>query len=205
MPRHGGGCYEGGWEELAMTADELIARARSALGKSVQYTLGLYTGLDFNSEDPPAGGLDCSTFVRWAARLKLDGEAWNTSAIAIDAIGAQPTYFEALSGGAQRGCLIVYPHYNWSFGAVNAKAYRTFAPHSQGENFGHIGIVTQTASKGGKEVAAMVIHCSSLTEGYRQVMKPESMDGAIIESSPLWFESFSPIYVRIKPEAYAGE
>jgi hypothetical protein len=205
MPLQCGGCYEGGREVLVMTADELIARARSALGKSVQYTLGLYTGLDFDSADPPAGGLDCSTYVRWAGRLKLGDKAWNTSAIVIDAIGAQQTYFEALSGGAERGCLIVYPHYNWSFDAVNKKAYTRFAPLSQDENDGHIGIVTQTVSKGGKQVAAMVIHCSRLTEGYRQVMKPESTDGAIIESSPLWFESFSPIYVRIKAKAYDGE
>jgi hypothetical protein len=188
-------------EDDDMTVDELIARARLTLGKSIPYRLGAYTGLAFDSPTPPVAGLDCSTFVRWAANLDLPKNGrWDTTGIVMEALRTgTDKYFEVLQG-PQRGCLIVYPDYSWKpdLPAGLMAAYAAKAGPIDGKNDGHIGIVTRTVQKGGKEVVASVIHCSRLNEAYREAMIPQSQDGSVLESGPLWFPSYSPVYVWIK-------
>jgi len=218
-----------------MTADEIIERARSALNHNVRYVLG-YKYFDPLSPEPPTGtykegdieyprGLDCGTFVRWAAKLELPSSGgaqqnqqstqvrWDTTGIVWDALGAQG-YFSRLTA-PQRGCLVVYPDYSWKPIEVSLSDYAPLAdaaspavnpeePKTMHENMekhdGHVGIVTRTVTKNGKEVVASVIHCSRLNEMYcaaLKALKPDLPLTSILETNVLWFPAFAPIFVSI--------
>ncbi len=131
-----------------MNADELIARARSAMGKKIKYHLGS-GGMNPKSSSPGNfnGECDCSGFVCWAIGLsrktdhpiyqRVNGGWINTDAIVYDAKDRLAGYFELLMT-ARPGSLIVYP--------------------GSGKGVGHIGIVT-AADKNGKPTK--VIHCNA--------------------------------------------
>ena len=170
-----------------MYTSEFIARARSALGRGVPYGYG--TAFDPHSPAPPASGLDCSTFVRWAAKLALPSvdqsgneHGWDTTGIVRDALGAR-VFFEKIAV-PRPGCLIVYPDYT-------ALAEVT---HLSTHHDGHVGIVTETGMVKSALTATRVIHCSRLIEGMRAALAPGAARDAIIESDPLWFPVFEPIY-----------
>jgi hypothetical protein len=139
-----------------MTAAELIARARSAIGRGIKYKLGA-GGLSPKSELPSNadGECDCSGLSCWAVGLSRmtkhplyllyankmrDTEyAWiNTDSMYYDGFKRMSGYFELLQH-ARIGALILYP------GDAKRKLV------------GHVGIVS--ASDGSK--ATKVIHCSS--------------------------------------------
>ncbi|HTL25049.1 MAG TPA: CHAP domain-containing protein [Burkholderiales bacterium] len=169
-----------------MDTAEFIARARSALGRGVPYGYG--TAFDPQSMVPPASGLDCSTFVRWAAKLALPAvnqgaaQRWDTTGIVQDATGAQ--LFFAKIAVPRPGCLIVYPDYT-----ALAEVTGTSTHHD-----GHVGIVTETGIVKSVLTATRVIHCSRLVEGMRAALTPGAQRDALIESDPLWFPVFEPMY-----------
>jgi hypothetical protein len=139
-----------------MTPAELIARARSAIGKGIKYKLGA-GGLSPRSELPcnADGDCDCSGYSAWAiglprmtkhplyllyANKTRDTEyAWiNTDSMYYDGFKRMSGYFELLQH-ARPGALILYP------GEPKRKLV------------GHVGIVSAVADNKATEV----IHCSS--------------------------------------------
>jgi cell wall-associated NlpC family hydrolase len=131
-----------------MKVDELLKRARSALGKKVKYRLGA-GGIDPNSPTPASvdNACDCSGFVCWCLGIsrktdhplyvRFNGGWINTDAIVHDA--NQPTGFFRKIDEPKVGCLVVFP---------SKKPRRPY---------GHVGIVTEVRE--GK--VTKVIHCSS--------------------------------------------
>jgi hypothetical protein len=137
-----------------MTATQLIARARSQLGKKTRYKLG---GGGYGIDKPRAGGggghdpdqCDCSGFVCWALnisrmtsneyyKLKLKTEWISTVSMFADC-GDSAGLFRVVDG-PQVGCIIVYPD-----GALGKRKQ------------GHVGIVTQVEQGSVKAI----IHCSA--------------------------------------------
>jgi hypothetical protein len=130
------------------TSDELLARARTALGRKIPYALGKG---GFKPEDStpnrPNGGCDCSGFVSWALGIsrettnpfyKEKNGGWiETSAVYAD-IGSPIGLFSSLAT-PRPGCIVVYPD-------------------SPAGGEGHIGIVTKVSAAG---AVTAVIHCSS--------------------------------------------
>jgi len=170
-----------------MYASEFIARARSALGRGVPYGYG--TAFDPQSATPPATGLDCGTFVRWAAKLDVrettqavSNQRWDTTGIVKDATGAK-LFFRKIAV-PQPGCLIVYADYTAVAEVTGARTHHD----------GHVGIVTETGVVESVLTATRVIHCSRLVEGMRAELMPDAARDAIIESGPLWFAVFKPIF-----------
>ena len=167
-----------------MTADEIIDRARSTRQYNVRYSQNR-DGFDPLSAAPPTGtytdgkprGLDCGTFVQWAAKLQLlspeeaqqnqqsTQDRWDTTGIVWDALGAQ-NRFSRLTA-PQRGCLIIYPDYSWTPKGISltdgqmdvyapladaaSPAVNPEEPKTMRENMkkhdGHVGIVTSTVTK----------------------------------------------------------
>ncbi|MEJ7612142.1 CHAP domain-containing protein [Candidatus Fervidibacteria bacterium JGI MDM2 SSWTFF-3-K9] len=131
-----------------MTVNELLKRARSALGKKVKYRLGA-GGIDPKSPTPASvdNACDCSGFVCWCLGIsrktdhplyvRFNGGWINTDAIVHDA--NSPTGFFRKIPEPKVGCLIVFP---------SKKPRRPY---------GHVGIVTEVRE--GK--VTKVIHCSS--------------------------------------------
>jgi len=117
-----------------MTVNELLKRARSALGKKVKYRLGA-GGIDPKSPTPASvdNACDCSGFVCWCLGIsrktdhplyvRFNGGWINTDAIVHDA--NQPTGFFRKIDEPKVGCLIVFP---------SKKPRRPY---------GHVGIVTE--------------------------------------------------------------
>lgn len=138
---------EGDGEPLTSPAD-LLARARSALGRKIAYELGK-GGLKPAAASPAdgAGECDCSGYVAWCLGMSrmtehplyqaFNGGWINTDAIVHDA--RRPTGFFEQLNRPRVGCLIVYPSGN-------------------GHKVGHVGIVTAVDAGGS---VAKVIHCSS--------------------------------------------
>lgn len=165
-----------------MYAWEFIARARSALGRGVPYKSPA-PPFDARSADPPMSGLDCGTFVRWAAKPDPRNEhAWDTTGIVRDATGAKQ-FFERIAL-PRPGCLIVYPDYN----AVPE------VTHPRSRHDGHVGIVTEIGVADSGPTATRVIHCSRLVEGMRAALTSDAGPDSILEDGPLWFPVFKPIY-----------
>lgn len=181
-----------------MDVTEFLQRARSALASAralrqqplqpVPYRLG--GAFDPESEEAPDTGLDCGTFVRWAARLDWPARTASgrerrrdTTGILADALGPQE-YFTRLHE-ARPGCLIVYPDYR-----AIAEVTGIETRHD-----GHVGIVTEAGIRDGRAVATRVIHCSRLVEGLRANLLPGGARDAIIESDEVWFPVFKPHYV----------
>jgi hypothetical protein len=174
-----------------MDVSDFIKRARSALGRGVPYRQG--TVSDFTSAMPPASGLDCGTFIRWAAKLELPEGRWDTTGIVHEAIGGQ-NYFKKIAA-PYPGCVIVYPDYK----AV-AQVTRDETTHD-----GHVGIVTETGlvkidtATGTKTFFGVtrVIHCSRVVDGLRAELLPGAGHDSIAETNALVFYTFVPIYASV--------
>lgn len=125
--------------------DEVIARARTALGKKTEYKLGkggFKPGLDTPA---PAGQCDCSGYVAWCLGIsrqmsdpfyqQANGGWFETTAVAKDVLSPYGIFKQITV--PVPGCIAVYGDH--------------------GGHEGHIGIVT--AVKNGRP--SLVIHCSS--------------------------------------------
>lgn len=129
-----------------MNAQELVIRARSAIGHQTHYHLGT-GGMNPNSLLPQNanGECDCSGNVSWAIRLARETKdpfyvafngGWiNTDAIYADAM--RSTGFFTKIAVPRVGCIVVFPK-------------------GHGHSYGHVGIVTEVIN--GK--ATKIIHCS---------------------------------------------
>lgn len=135
-----------------MTRAEIVARARSAIGRPTRYVLG--RGGRHPEAAHPAddqGRLDCSGYVAWVlgrdrhAPGQISGDWISTSSIYRDALG--PRRLFAPSPTPEPGDLIVYPDYR------------------QGERRrqGHVGVLVEAppVCDAGWHQLARVIHCSS--------------------------------------------
>lgn len=193
-----------------MNASDFIARARKLLDRRddsgqlipVPYHHGSFQP---NSEDPPGVGLDCGTFVRWAARLDVNAnnpfqgnQRWDTTGIAADAIGDR-RFFKKIDA-PYPGCVIVYPDYAARYEVTGWPATDPNPTHD-----GHIAIVTETGTveiptRNGPRAffgATRVIHCSRLIEGMYGEFVPEAKGHSIAETSALAFYAFAPIYASL--------
>lgn len=161
-----------------MRRDDIVNRAKSAIGHGTLYRLG--AGAPFTAPHPwdEVGACDCSGFVCWVLGLSryqpvlsflkpLNGGWFSTDGMVCDSLN--PTgFFEPVSGAPLPGDLIVYP------AAWYAKqVHRAEKRFGNGPRIGHVGIVTPTG----------VIHCSS--GNFR-----EHQD-AIRETDPTVFTSVS--------------
>lgn len=138
-----------------MKREDIVARARSAVGHGTLYRLG--AGAPFTAPHPwdEAGACDCSGFVCWVLGLsrfqpnfaflhELSGGWLNTDGMVCDSIN--PTgYFEPASA-AFPGDLIIYPSR-----AYQRLRRKTRVNRDGGPRIGHVGVWT---GKG-------VVHCSS--------------------------------------------
>lgn len=134
-----------------LTVEELLDRARSALGRGIRYRLGA-GGMNPRSESPADANneCDCSGFVCWAFGIsrqtdhplyvRFNGGWINTNAMVHDA--GSPTGFFTRLAEPRVGSIIVY----------GAK------PPSR--RVGHVGIVTAVKTDGGVARVARVLHCS---------------------------------------------
>ena len=128
-----------------ITVDDLLARARSAIGRGVRYRLGA-GGMDPRGEGPGNvnNECDCSGFVCWALGIsrqtdhplyvRFNGGWINTDAMVHDAQSS--TGFFTRIGEPRVGCIVVY-------GSSPPR-----------RKVGHVGIVTAV------EPEARVLHCS---------------------------------------------
>lgn len=136
-----------------MTAAELIARARSQIGRKTAYVLGGGTVAGESCRDEH-DACDCSGFLLWCLRLKrrYPEERWltqatggwlNTDGLWYDGV-VGPSRFVHTIDTPRPGALIIYP--------------ASWMSKMTGPKVGHCGIVTAV----GTEVAAhRVIHCSA--------------------------------------------
>lgn len=135
-----------------MTVNEVLARARYAMGRKTKYRLG--GGATYRASLPKdaQGECDCSGLVCWVLGIsryqpqfewlkKLNGGWVNTDGIWSDLL-ENTGLFES-AGGPQAGALIVYP----SRRVAIAGGYE-----EPGPAIGHVGILTSPAK---------VIHCSA--------------------------------------------
>lgn len=130
-----------------MTIEELLARARSQIGKQTRYALGGGTVSGSTCQDLTKA-CDCSGFVLWCLQLRRQypNEAWlkqatggwlNTDGIWYDATEGPHRFVRPLAV-PQAGGLIVYP--------------AAWMSRQQRPKVGHIGILTSPET---------VIHCSA--------------------------------------------
>ena len=196
-----------------MNASEFIARARSLLDP--RDSLGRFKPVPYShdvrsfrpdSAAPPEAGLDCGTFVRWAAKLDVSdpiqagsNRRWDTTGIASDAIGAG-RFFKRIAA-PYPGCVIVYPDYEADYEVTAWPATDPNPTHD-----GHIAIVTETgtveiATRAGPKTffgATRIIHCSRLIAGMRTEFVPDAEGHSIAETNALAFYAFAPIYASVK-------
>jgi len=126
-----------------MTVEELIRRARSALGQGIRYELG--AGLD--PDDPMPGGTakacDCSGFVLWALREpRRFGQGVNAPWIDTSWMWNETEKRKTLfltERTPRPGCLVVYPD-----DVIAAQ--------------GHVALVTEVEDG----AVRRIIHCSSV-------------------------------------------
>jgi hypothetical protein len=157
-----------------MTVEELLARARSAIGHKVKYRLGA-GGIDPTSPTPASidNACDCSGFVCWCLGIsrktdhplyvRFNGGWINTDAIVYDAYHPTGLFFPLEQ--PRVGCLWVFP------------SRRPKRP------YGHVGIVS-AMSKG---KVTKVIHCSS--SNFRRY------GDAILETPPTVFQVPDTLFV----------
>lgn len=140
-----------------MKRDDIVSRARSAIGHGTLYRLG--AGAPANAPKPwdETGSCDCSGFVCWVLGLSryqpilsflkpLNGGWLNTDGMVCDSLS--PTgFFEGVAGAPLPGDLVVYPSL-WYAKKVH-RAERPFGQYTP--RIGHVGVLTQ----------GMVIHCSA--------------------------------------------
>jgi hypothetical protein len=106
--------------------EEIVARARKALGHRTQYKLGRGGVYGKSSAEWTSRSSDCSGFVSWVMQVQRfapwrKGVVWfETTNIWRDATGPQ-RWFEPLDE-PEVGCMVVYP--------------------DRGNGQGHIGVVT---------------------------------------------------------------
>lgn len=139
-----------------MTVDDLLARARSQIGKQTRYALGGGTVSGTTCQDP-SKACDCSGFVLWCLqwRRRYPDEAWlkkatggwlNTDGIWYDSVTEVQVQGRFVSPCERTaGALIVYPA-SWMTHSVLGM------PKGSGPQVGHIGILTAPDK---------VIHCSA--------------------------------------------
>lgn len=138
-----------------MRRDEIVAKARSAIGHGTLYRLG--AGAPRSAPHPwdETGACDCSGFVCWVLGLSryqplsflipLNGGWLNTDGMVCDSL--HPVgYFEP-APAPQPGDLIVYPS---AWFAKKAGLGRG------GPRIGHVGILTEATI-----TSTRVVHCSS--------------------------------------------
>lgn len=146
-----------------MTPNEIVGRARSAVGRKTKYVLGggKMTPVGEHPMDE-RGGCDCSAFVCWVLGINKhqEGLAWlrrvnggwyNTNGIWWDAVKERTGIFDCVpASGPIPGDVIVYPG-------------RIFG--ETGPAIGHVGIVSatqrpMTPPRDWVQVVKTVIHCS---------------------------------------------
>lgn len=147
-----------------MTADELIARARSACGHGIQYRLGKGINAGDTLPGGSAGACDCTGFVLWALRQprRLGSgvhETWIDTSWMWRETPERLTLFATVRA-PRPGCLVVYPD-----GVIAAQ--------------GHVALVTE--AEGGS--VRGIIHCSSVNarlagEAIFETLPPEPGDEA---------------------------
>ncbi len=132
-----------------MNTTELLARARYASGKKIEYKLGK-GGMKPKADLPDAGSgqCDCSGYVAWCLGISrmtdnpfyqnANGGWIETTAVHKDILSNTGLFTQC---EAQPGCIVVYGDSNGGQG--------------------HIGLVTSVTITDGKKVASKVIHCSS--------------------------------------------
>ena len=199
-----------------MYVSEFIERARSLLDprdemgrfKPVPYSHDI-SSFRPDSVAPPEAGLDCGTFVRWAAKLDVNAnnpfqgasnQPWDTTGIALDAIHAQRQRFFKRIDRPYPGCVIVYPDYTAHY-KVQGWPGVDVDPLQDG----HIAIVTEIgqfkiATHDGPKTlfgATKVIHCSRLIAGMRTEFVPEAKGHSIAETNALPLYTFARIYASI--------
>jgi hypothetical protein len=133
---------------MTTSVKELLARARSQLGRGIKYRLGA-GGMVPSASSPAnsAGDCDCSGFSGWCAgvsrltkhpvHVKFNGGWINTDAMHYDAVKRLAGFFELLVA-PKPGAFVLYPG-------------------SKKKGVGHVGIVTSVDAK---DQIAKVIHCS---------------------------------------------
>jgi cell wall-associated NlpC family hydrolase len=141
-----------------MKRDDIVNRARSAIGHGTLYRLG--AGAPASAPGPwdETGSCDCSGFACWVLGLSrfqpilgflkpLNGGWLNTDGMVCDALS--PTgFFEQVAGAPLPGDLVVYP--SWWYAKQIYRAHRPFGPNRP--RIGHVGIVSGDQR---------VIHCSA--------------------------------------------
>lgn len=151
-----------------MTVPELLARARSAIGRKTKYRMG-GGSLDPRTPGPQGedGACDCSAYATWCLGLRkyqpdlawlraVSGGWYSTNGIWWDAVLEQTGHFTEM-WDPHPGCVIVYPS------SVIAAAVRraTFdvqsAEVARAPSVGHVGIITEVRS--GRPTK--VVHCSA--------------------------------------------
>lgn len=140
-----------------MRRDEIVDKARAAIGHGTLYRLG--AGAPPSAPHPwdETGACDCSGFVCWLLGLSryqpmlsflkpLNGGWLSTDGMVCDALN--PTgYFEQVAGAPRPGDLVVYPA-AW-YAKKIAQADKRYG---KGPRIGHVGVITGESS---------VVHCSS--------------------------------------------
>ena len=111
--------------------NDLIVRARSAIGKGIVYKLGQGGSHPTDPGPTRTGKCDCSGFALWVAGKDRDktvnGKYLGTDAIVADALGAQAAFRRVFT--CEPGVFAVYP-------GSHAGARRMY---------GHVGLVTQVS------------------------------------------------------------
>jgi hypothetical protein len=136
-----------------LTGEEIVARARSVIGRGCAYKLGAggMRPLDPNPWDSSLN-CDCSGFAAWCLGVsrqtddpwyeKQNGGWLETSAIVRDCETPYGHFAPVILTAARPGDLLVYGDRTSSAGKPQQ---------------GHVGICTQTGPRGPE----MVVHCSS--------------------------------------------
>lgn len=136
-----------------MTANEVVKRAKSALGHGTRYRLGQGGYHPFDPYPAANGFLDCSGFASWClglSRQQPETIEWiETSRIVKDAEGAQKLFRRVAS--ALAGDLIVYG--------------------DAGRHEGHVGVITAAVNG----VPTRVAHCNARTKPDAIVDEPASV------------------------------
>lgn len=154
-----------------MTNDEVVKRARYALGRKTKYRMGAGS-LSPSASLPKdeTGAADCSAFACWAVGIAkhdprfawlraLNGGWFNTDGIWHDAIEQSTGLFDYVElftptssrANMRPGDLLVFPG-RWSV----AKAKSWAGSLEKGPAVGHVGIVVSV-----KVEDVRVVHCSS--------------------------------------------
>jgi hypothetical protein len=155
-----------------MTAQELVERAKSVVGKPIKYNLGC-GGMHPTAPSPEGLGanLDCSGFCCWTIGIsRYDGDIWfNTDSILNYAKNNLKGFHEIKDPTV--GSMVIYP---------SAKGKRSY---------GHMGIVTGVED--GK--LSRVIHCSAGNYGRFGYAVAET--GAAVFNKPetifVWYEGIT--------------